>query len=72
MTNKSPQTKRTQLLKLVSRKSGVSISTIQNKFNWQPHTVRAEISRLRKQGLVVTCASSPKGPVYRAHASERA
>ncbi|MEO3413032.1 DUF3489 domain-containing protein [Roseovarius sp. CAU 1744] len=72
MTNKNPQTKRTQLLKLVSRKSGVSISTIQNKFNWQPRTVRAEISRLRKQGLVLTCVPSPNGPVYRAQTTERA
>lgn len=72
MTNKSPQSKRVQLLKLVSRKSGVSISTIQSKFNWQPHTVRAEISRLRKQGLVVTCTASPNGSVYRAQSSERA
>lgn len=72
MTNTKPQTKRAQLLKLVNRKSGASIQLIQLKLEWQPHTIRAEISRLRKQGQVVTCAPSPKGPVYRAQVPERA
>lgn len=71
MTNTKPQTKRAQLLKLVNRKSGASIDAIQRKLKWQPHTIRAEISRLRKQGLAVTCAPSPRGPVYRAHVPER-
>ena len=72
MTDIKPQTKRAQLLKFVNRKSGASIDAIQRKLEWLPQTIRAEISRLRKRGLVVTCASSPKGPVYRAHAPERA
>ena len=72
MTDIKPQTKRAQLLKFVNRKSGASIDAIQRKLEWQPQTIRAEISRLRKRGLVVTCASSPEGPVYRAHAPERA
>lgn len=66
MINTNPQTKRALLTKLIKRKSGASIGAIQNKLNWQPHTIRAEISRLRKQGLVVTCAPSTKGAVYRA------
>jgi predicted ArsR family transcriptional regulator len=72
MTNTKPSTKRAQLMRLVSRKSGASIEAIQRKLEWQPHTIRAEISRLRKQGLVVTCVSSPKGPVYRAQVPEQA
>ncbi|MCP5073900.1 MAG: DUF3489 domain-containing protein [Rhodobacteraceae bacterium] len=72
MTDIKPQTKRAQLRKLVNRKSGASIDALQSKLNWQPHTIRAEISRLRKQGLIVTSAPSPKGPVYRAHTPERA
>lgn len=72
MTDIKPHTKRAQLRKLVSRKSGASIDMMQSKLEWQPHTIRAEISRLRKQGLVVTCAPSPKGPVYRAHVAEQA
>ena len=72
MTDIKPQTKRVQLRKLLNRKSGVSIDSVQCKLEWQPHTIRAEISRLRRQGLVVTCSPSPRGAVYRAHASERA
>ena len=71
MTDIKPQTKRAQLRKLVIRKSGASIEAMQNQLNWQPHTIRAEISRLRKQGLVVTCAPSLKGPVYRAQMPEQ-
>lgn len=72
MTIPKPQSKRAQLASLLKRKSGASIGAIQTKLNWQPHTIRAEISRLRKQGLAVTCTSSPKGPVYRAQMSEQA
>lgn len=71
MTDIKPQTKRAQLLKLVNRKSGASIDAIGRKLEWQPHTIRAEISRLRKLGLAVTCTPSPKGPVYRARAPEQ-
>ena len=59
MTTINPNSKRAQLTKLVTRKSGASIKAIQSKLNWQPHTIRAEISRLRKGGLVVTCTPSP-------------
>ncbi len=71
MTDIKPQTKRAQLRKLAIRKSGASIKAIQSRLNWQPHTIRAEISRLRKQGLVVICTPSPKGPVYRAQMPEQ-
>lgn len=71
MTDIKPKTKRAQLLKLVNRKSGASIDAIQRKLEWQPHTIRAEISRLRKLGLAVTCNPSPKGPVYRVHEPEQ-
>lgn len=60
-----PLSKRAQLIKLVSRKSGASISTLEGKLAWQPHTIRAEISRLRKTGLTIGCRPSASGPVYR-------
>lgn len=64
--------KRRQLVKLITRKSGASVSALQDKLSWQPHTIRAEISRLRKTGLTVTCVPSTKGPVYRAVIAEQA
>lgn len=62
--------KRAQLIQLISRKSGASIKQLQTKLAWQPHTIRAEISRLRKTGLVVTCSPSASGPVYHMHVAE--
>lgn len=69
MTSNKPQTKRAQL---VSRKSGTSIDAIQHKLAWQPHIIHAEIPRLRKQELAVTCVPSPKGAVYGTIDAERA
>ncbi|MEM6408881.1 MAG: DUF3489 domain-containing protein, partial [Pseudomonadota bacterium] len=43
-------TRRDQLIRLLGRKSGASIAQIQKAFGWQPHTVRAAISTLRKSG----------------------
>lgn len=63
--------KRAQLIKLVSRKSGASISTLEDKLAWQPHTIRAEVSRLRKTGLIIACRPSSSGPVYQAQSSEK-
>lgn len=68
MSKSKPQSKRAQLAKMVSRKSGATIESLQQHLGWQPHTIRAEISRLRKNGLVVACTASAKGSVYRAQA----
>ena len=68
MSNTKPKSKRAQLSKMVGRKSGATIKTLQEQLGWQPHTIRAEISRLRKTGLVVTCTAAPKGTVYKAQA----
>ncbi len=66
-----PTTKRAQLTKLISRKSGATIDTLQKQLAWQPHTIRAEISRLRKGGLHVICTASTKGPTYQLQSSEQ-
>lgn len=68
MSKPAPKTKRALLAQLLNRKSGASINALQDQLGWQPHTIRAEISRIRKSGLIVTCAPSPKGAVYRAQA----
>ena len=66
-----PITKRARLTKLISRKSGATIATLQKQLAWQPHTIRAEISRLRKSGLAVSCSASAKGSLYLAQPSEQ-
>jgi hypothetical protein len=58
-------TRPAQLRKLLIRKSGATIAQIQKTFNWQPHTARAAISRLRKAGDVVDRKESNGGAVYR-------
>ncbi|MFK7875154.1 MAG: DUF3489 domain-containing protein [Paracoccaceae bacterium] len=61
-----PNSKRALLTKMIGRKSGATIEALQEQLNWQPHTIRAEISRLRKTGLIVTHSNSTKGSVYKA------
>lgn len=63
-------TRRKQLAKLLSRKSGASIAQIQKAFGWQPHTVRAAISTLRKSGASVERTMTDKGSVYRISAGQ--
>jgi len=62
--------KRDQLARLLARKSGASIASLQKHLGWQPHTIRAEISRLRKTGLAITCSPSAKGTIYKSQVSE--
>lgn len=64
------KSKRAILTTLVSRKSGASIALLQKQLGWQPHTIRAEISRLRKSGLVVTCTANAGCSVYKAQQRE--
>lgn len=54
-----------QLRKLLKRKSGASITEIQDTFNWQPHTARAAISGLRKAGEIIERSAGEAGAVYR-------
>ena len=54
-----------QLRKLLARRSGATIIQIQQSFEWQPHTARAAISKLRKAGDVVDRTETSKGSVYR-------
>ncbi|MFQ6552650.1 DUF3489 domain-containing protein [Aestuariibius insulae] len=63
--SKSKLSRRGQLTKLLSRKSGASIAQIQTAFGWQPHTARAAISAQRKAGHRVERTRTEAGPVYR-------
>ena len=53
--------KKAQLIKLLSRKSGADAITISEKFGWQPHTTRAALSGLRKAGFDVTKENAGSG-----------
>jgi hypothetical protein len=47
-------TKREQLIKLLERPEGATVSEIGQRLGWLPHTVRAAITGLRKVGREVT------------------
>lgn len=54
------------LRRLLSRRHGATVAQLQKQLGWQPHTVRAAISRLRSSGLSVELNWSGKVARYRA------
>ncbi len=68
-TSTPPRETKTEILrKFLSRKSGANIATLQSATGWQPHSVRAALSGLRKAGYTIDradLAKTDKGPVYR-------
>lgn len=59
-------TKTAQLVGLLQRKQGSSIDEIETRLGWQPHTIRAAITGLRKRGFAVNREQSKAGKsVYR-------
>ncbi|MFZ3585513.1 DUF3489 domain-containing protein [Loktanella sp. DJP18] len=69
-----PATKRTQLITLLPTKAGADIATIGDRLGWQPHTVRAGLSGLRKAGhhLEKVIPGPGKATRYRIIASQAA
>ncbi len=60
------RTKSETIRKLLTRKGGASITQLQTATDWQPHSIRAALSGLRKNGGEITRAINAKGvTVYR-------
>lgn len=53
------------LRQLLLRRNGATLSQLQTRLGWQPHTVRAAISRLRGAGVSVELDRSGKVARYR-------
>ena len=54
--------------RLLSRKSGANLTTLQKATGWQAHSVRAALSKFRKAGFVIDKVppkSEGRGPAYR-------
>ncbi|AZQ65902.1 DUF3489 domain-containing protein [Silicimonas algicola] len=69
---KPRKTKSATLRRLLSRKAGADLATLQEATGWQPHSVRAALSTLRKAGFRVDRTeprSEGGAPVYRITAS---
>lgn len=57
--------KAARLEAMLRRPKGATQKQLEASFGWQPHTVRAAISRLRKAGAEVTLDRSARTPTYR-------
>jgi len=60
-------TKSNQLIRMLGTKAGADVAAIGRRLGWQPHTVRAALSGLRKAGHVVEKGApyTGKPPRYR-------
>lgn len=58
-------TKSAQLRKLLSRKTGVTLEALCTTASWQPHSMRAFLSGLRKQGYEIAREGSGREAQYR-------
>ncbi len=59
-------TKKSTLLKLISRPKGATIDTLVKAIGWQPHSIRAALTGLRKDGHEIERSNDGKGiAVYR-------
>ena len=68
-----PGTKQARLVDYLSRPWGASIADLGRLLGWQPHTVRAAFTGLRKKGYTVTGTTDKDGvTVYRATPSAEA
>ena len=68
MSTKS--TKIETILKLLRRSNGANIAQLQKATGWQPHSVRAALTGLRKKGHEVARAKDAKGVTVYAVAKE--
>ena len=63
--NATGQSKKARLESLLNRPRGATIGQLQKALGWQPHTIRAAISQLRKSGAAVTLDRTGRTPIYR-------
>ncbi len=56
-----PPTKKAQLISLLQRRSGSDVKTLSAALNWQPHTTRAAVSGLRKEGFLISKETAKAG-----------
>lgn len=54
------KSKKDQLLALIAKSGGARISVLTERLGWQPHTVRAALSGLRKKGHQILASKAPK------------
>jgi predicted ArsR family transcriptional regulator len=71
-SQKVRETKAAMVKRLLARKAGADLAALQEATGWQPHSVRAALSTLRKAGYSIEKAAAKSGdgrPTYRLTAS---
>ena len=59
-------TKPNIIFKLISRKTGASMTDLEKATGWQPHSIRAALTGLRKKGHSIERDKNTKGvTIYR-------
>ncbi len=64
-SNRAAATKKAKLEALLSRARGATVDQLQKELGWQPHTVRAAISGLRKAGHTIDLEEKNGRKAYR-------
>jgi hypothetical protein len=59
-SNNREETKSAAIQRLLNRKSGATLASLQKATGWQPHSVRAALSTLRKTGCTIEKMSPKK------------
>ena len=62
---KAARTKQAKLEALLARARGATLAQLQKELGWQPHTVRAAISGLRKAGHTIELEETKSRKAYR-------
>ena len=57
----TPTSKKDQLIALLRGKGGADVQALSDALGWQPHTVRAALTGLRKAGITVEKMSGRDG-----------
>lgn len=61
----TPKTKKDQFVDLLRVKAGSDVKALSDALGWQPHTVRAALTGLRKAGVAVEKMPAREGELTR-------
>lgn len=59
------KTKKQELIRLLGGKTGADVARLSDKLGWQPHSVRAAMTGLRKEGYDIQKNMCPGGKTSR-------
>lgn len=63
-TPAQPERKKDRLVSLLGREGGVTNKEMSESLGWQPHTTRAMLTALRKDGFIIGKVKGADGTLY--------